>query len=126
MVSMGDNENFPFMKCINILDIVVELLLRSTCPTLQSSTVFPLITSTSMCLAIFWLWWKHHALHHTIYSTSPTWLLHHPPKLLNSKWCLTIFSTLITFVWSVPHTKTVSPFHSTKFHFMRMTTFNTF
>jgi len=50
MVSMGDNEIFPFMKCINILDLVVELLLRSTCPTFQSSTVFPFTTFTSMCL----------------------------------------------------------------------------
>lgn len=40
MVSMGDNEIFPFMKCINILDLV-GLLLRSTCPTLQSLTNFP-------------------------------------------------------------------------------------
>ncbi len=47
IVSMGDKEFFPLMKCVSIFDLIVKFLPTSTCSTSLSLVVFKLGDSIS-------------------------------------------------------------------------------
>lgn len=86
ITKMVSTKIFPLMKCVYILDLIMELVFISTCPASWSPITSPLAASISRhFLGIFDLM-KTSCFEHIIYSTPPMWDLHHPPRFPNSCW----------------------------------------
>jgi hypothetical protein len=86
MVSIGDNEIFPLMKCVNIFDFTTELLPSSTSTASLSFVVSSSIASIGKHLLGILALEKNHVWCHKSNSTTQALLLHHQLKPPSSCW----------------------------------------
>ncbi len=128
--TMGDKEIFLFMNYVNIFDLIVEFLPTSTCSTSLSLVVCTLSDSTSKRLLGILALIKVSCFvpqsqfnYSRVASSSSTKDLQ---IISGNIWHHTILPMFLAFVLYVPHTKIGTTFHSTIFHLLWQTTFNTF
>ncbi len=116
IVSIGDNEIFPLMKCVSFLNFIISFFpAPQVLPFNHLWLHFPLLQQVNASL-VFWPRKKI-----MFCSTQMIQLFKNCRVIINqnlqlivgNKWCFPIFSSFLTFVFRVPHTKIVSTFHPT-------------